>query len=255
MADRYNESKFLHYFLNYYLNIVHVNHIFVYDNQSTDMSQEIVKSYNNTTLIEYDTNNQIRDDVYLQIKNHEWKKYSRGKSVDFVFIVDIDEILYHPTTGGLRGYLQQLRDTMHSSFDIIKPTGYQMYAPDFRETFTYDPLELSCVGKPDDDFSKLAIFNPDRIIDINYFAGCHKCDPISTRSSPVVTLFNTGVKLLHYKYVYGVDYLIERYKLYQRRLSDINKVHGWGKHYLQKIEDIKIQYADAEKDVVSVIDN
>jgi len=249
----WNESKFLHYFLNYYLNIVKVNHVFVYDNQSTDYSQDIVKSYKNTTLIEYDTNNQIRDDIYLQIKNNEWKKHSQNKNVDFVFIVDVDEILHHPS--GLRNHLQTLYNVhkqLHNTIDIAIPTGYQMYADNFRQTFTYDPLEISYEGKPDIDFNKYAIFNPDKISEINYFAGCHKCDPILTSGSSNM-LHDTGIKLLHYKFVYGIDYLIERYELYQKRLSDINKVHGWGRHYLQKIDEIKKQYINAGQDIIPII--
>lgn len=249
----WNENKFLHYFLNYYLNIVKVDHLFVYDNQSTDDSQSIINSYDNTTIIEYDTHNQIRDDVYLQIKNHEWKKYSRGIGVDFVFVVDIDEILYH--SDGLYNYLKSQLKTSEIP-NIIIPHGYQMYSKTFPNTFTHNPLEISHVGKKDIDFNKPAIFNPDTISDINYIAGCHRCNP-TFNSSAIKTLNiksdDENVKLLHYKFVYGVDYLIERYKLYQSRLSSINKVHGWGKHYTQKINKIKEQYEHAGINCVNIV--
>jgi hypothetical protein len=249
----WNEQQFLPYFLNYYANIVEANNIYVYDNQSTDESQKIIKSFKNTKLLIYNTGGQIRDDIYLQIKNNQWKVYSRGKA-DLVIIVDVDEIVYHPN--GLRNILEEIwfnSPSVETRPNLISPFGYQMYSKEFPETFTNNPLEISCFGKPDEEFNKMGIFNPNEIQEINYMAGCHRCGPISFENISVLKIFsNSGIKLLHYKYVVGVDYLIERYEQYKKRLSAVNKEKGWGKHYLSDIQQIKENYKEASFDLINI---
>jgi glycosyltransferase involved in cell wall biosynthesis len=87
----YNEEFILPHLLEYYLKFC--DKIFILDNKSTDKSVEIIDSFPNTEVIEWDSNGQVRDDLYLEIKNNIWKQ-SRGKC-DYVIVGDADEFLYH----------------------------------------------------------------------------------------------------------------------------------------------------------------
>jgi glycosyltransferase involved in cell wall biosynthesis len=83
----YNEELMLPHFINHYRNMG-VKNITIFDNQSTDNSQAIIKQHG-CNLEVYDSNNQIRDDLYLQIKNECWKN---SKS-EWVIVCDIDEFI------------------------------------------------------------------------------------------------------------------------------------------------------------------
>ena len=82
----YNEEVMLPYFINHYQKMG--ANITIYDNFSTDRSQEIITE-SGCTLLTYDSNNQIRDDLYLQIKNNCWKK----SKAEWVIVCDIDEFI------------------------------------------------------------------------------------------------------------------------------------------------------------------
>ena len=87
----YNEERLMPFFLNYYSKFC--DHIVVYDNHSTDTTEEICKSVTNckVTVIKYDTNNSLDDETYLKIKNNVYKDYT----TDYCIVVDLDEFLYH----------------------------------------------------------------------------------------------------------------------------------------------------------------
>ena len=73
----WNESPLLKYFLDYYS---FATKIIIFDNMSSDNSVEIMKGYNNVEICSYNTNEQIRDDIYIEIKNH-YKNYMIMKKI------------------------------------------------------------------------------------------------------------------------------------------------------------------------------
>ena len=85
----FNEEVILQKFIDHYKYQFPNCEIVIYDNQSTDKTKEIAIK-NGCKVLEYDSNNQIRDDLYLEIKNNCWKK----ASTDWVLIVDTDEFIY-----------------------------------------------------------------------------------------------------------------------------------------------------------------
>src|ERR1019366_3564411 len=85
----WNEEYMLPHFLEHYFS-QGVDHITVYDNESTDKSIDICKKYGDkVTTIQYNSNNQIRDDIYLEIKNEAWKKNITNWNI----VVDVDELI------------------------------------------------------------------------------------------------------------------------------------------------------------------
>lgn len=199
----YNEEYMLPFFIKHYKALG--ANITIYDNQSTDRSKEIIEQ-SGCNYRSYDSDNQIRDDLYLQIKNNCWK----ASKADWVIVCDIDELLEIPEHIDL------------SKYSIINTNGYDMLGPPPERMGVYNKM-----------YSKHIMFRPDAINEINYKPGCHGCSPTGNVSGSKETL-----NLLHYKYI-SEDYLLERRKLYAGRLSEINKKHGWGSEY-QEIEKEKI---------------
>jgi len=65
-AVAWNEEKIIEYFLRYYS--AFCDKIVIYDNESTDRTPEIVRSYPNTELRSWSSNNQINENLYLVMK-------------------------------------------------------------------------------------------------------------------------------------------------------------------------------------------
>jgi hypothetical protein len=88
-------------------------------------------------------------------------------------------------------------------------------------------------GIYDDNYSKLVMFDPVAITDINYRIGCHVAKPIGD----VIWDDDTPLTLFHYRNVGGPQRLIERHNLYRPRMSEENLQRQWGHHYLVSDED------------------
>lgn len=212
----WNEELIIPYFLAHYE--AFVDKIFVYDNESTDNSVNLLRSHQKVTVETYSTNNQIRDDVYLDIKNNVWKKYSN--ECDIVIVCDMDEFLFHKN-------IPQLLFKFHNSqCSIIKPTGYDMITENHVFDYQKSLVESVTDGVRNKLFDKLITFKPKDINGINYKGGCHYANPIGNVSYYDVE----GVKLLHYKRL-GLQYVINKMKAYGSRLSDFNKRNGLGYEY------------------------
>ncbi len=221
----WNEEVILPYFLRHYETIA--EKIIVYDNESTDNSLNILKSHSKVEIRTYCSNDQIRDDLYLDIKNNCWKE-SRGQA-DWVIIVDTDEFIYHVDL------IVFLKEKQLEGVTLFKPKGYMMVSEKLPSTqgMIYEELKM---GISQEASSKPVIFNPNKIEEINFSTGAHSCNPTGE-----VKLYESigDLKLLHYK-VLSLEYLLTRARKCKERLSDINKQNNWGKHYL--VDDkIKIE--------------
>lgn len=215
----------LPHFLQYYSSFA--EQITVYDNFSTDQSLEICSRFPKVHTKSYFTNNQIRDDIYLQIKNNSWKQ-SRGLA-DFVIVCDVDEWLYHPQ---LIPFLQEAKEKSVTAFQCI---GYNMIS-EFTPNSQHSLLRDVRAGVRAPSFDKTIIFDPNRIEEINYEVGAHAALPVGELSFDRVSL-----KLLHYKYM-GLSYMIERYRQMGERLSQHNRKFKLGHHYLFSTRKIRKEY-------------
>lgn len=220
----WNEEKILPFVLDYYAPLC--EKIVIMDNESDDNSHEIIKSYSNAEVRTYSSNGEIRDDIYLEIKNNIWKE-SRGKA-DWVIVCDTDEILYHPQL------LSKLDELKSKKVSIIRPHGFDMFAKSFPEKSL---LEITTGIKDNRHFGKCIIFNPNLIEEINYKSGCHKCSP----TGQIKFYKKDDVKLLHYKSL-DLQYLIKRFEIFRERLSNYNIDNKLGKHYLTEKESLKQKY-------------
>lgn len=223
----YNEALLLPYFFRHYGNFV--DKFIIYDNYSTDESETVIRSFATQKEIiinKYNTQNLIRDDIYLKIKNNEWK--ASRNIADFVIICDIDEFLYHPRIIELLIYLKEKK------YSIIKPCGYNMVSTILPSTPTqiYDEITK---GVKDKNSSKAVLFNPNLITEINYAEGCHYCKP----KGKIKEYKNDNhLKLLHFKWI-NLPYVIKKHTEYAKRLSPLNIKKKWGWHYAQSEEKMK----------------
>lgn len=232
----WNEEIILPFTLDYYSGIC--QKIVIMDNESDDNSHSIIKSYPNAEVRTYQSNGEIRDDLYLEIKNNVWKE-SRGKA-DWVIVCDTDEVLYHPNL------VAKLDELKSQGVTIIKPYGYDMYS----ETLPQKSLlEIKNGIKDNRHFRKCIIFNPNMIDEINYNAGCHKCKP----KGEVKFYKKDDIKLLHYKHI-NLEHVLDRYDLLKKRLSPYNIENKLGKHYLFEKQKISMFFNKNLKKTKKVID-
>jgi glycosyltransferase involved in cell wall biosynthesis len=217
----WNEEILMPHFLKHYGEFA--DKIYLYDNGSTDETLQIIKECPQANVKQFNTNNKIRDDAYLVIKNHCWK----NSNADYVIIVDTDEFLYHPD---IRSYLKE-----YSHYDVFAPSYWDMivnHIPQSDEILT----ETAKRGLRQPRSPKMVIFKP-KIEAINYFPGCHAAQPATQK-----LLRNNELKTLHYRY-FTADHLVERFKVYSKRLSNFNKLHKLGYHYLTPEAKLRKKFA------------
>ena len=235
----WNEERMLPFMLDYYEGFV--DYITIYDNYSDDHSEEIVKSYKNTSIIKFSMNGKIDDRVYLQIKNNCWK-HSRGKA-DYVIMCDVDEFIFHED---IHKTLEMLKT---QSFSIVKPFGYNMYSTEYPNHLIGTLITQQVKrGVREPMFDKCVLFDPHAIAEINYKEGAHECHP----TGRVKAYRNEDVKLLHYKNI-GLEQLIKRYRLYASRLSQENIENKLGIEYLKKEQLIIQDFKENEQNAIEII--
>lgn len=224
----YNEEYILPHLLRHYSTFCEKIHII--DNMSTDRSVEIVNYFANTEIIPYNSNEEVRDDIYLNIKNNVWKR-SIGDA-DYVIVGDADEFLYH------ENIVKFLTESFEKGITLFKPEGYHMIGDEdlilSSDDNIFEKVTEGIIGSSND---KLMLFDCNKITQINYSFGCHFANPVGQ----VVLSTNKDLKMLHYKYLGLVDF-IPKQKLRGDRLSHFNKVNGLGSYYLYDSQQHKDEY-------------
>jgi glycosyltransferase involved in cell wall biosynthesis len=225
----YNEEVMLPFFLRHYLSFC--DRITIYDNCSTDGTDDILQRYNRNrvSVVKWDSNNQVRDDLYLKIKNNCWKH----SIADWVIICDVDELVYGWTDPGEN--------------TIISPDWCEMVS----ERIPNGPkqiYEYINEGVPQGQVTKCIMFKPERINEINYHPGCHGINAVGD----VQVLHTPAMKILHYKFL-SMNYVKERHRLFGQRMSDINKKNRWGVQYEFNDDQKRMQWEDLWNRRVKVI--
>lgn len=205
----WNESETIHLTVKHYKEFC--DKVVIYDNYSTDNTREIAESLGADVRL-FGEKGQLSDKWYLKIKNHCWKE----SDADWVIICDADEILYHPYL------LMNLELSYNRGYTIFNTYGWNVFSNSMPgKSF----LELQS-GFHDKNYSKNVIFNPKEIREINYGYGCHQSQPRgNVKWSPITPV------LFHYRNIGGVEALVQRHKMYRKRLSNLNKELNLGIHY------------------------
>jgi len=210
------------YFFRHYNDLV--DRFFIFDNGSTDGTLEMLSGDERVSVIHWDVKGDSFVEEARELNNNFWKP-SRALA-DWVFVVDVDEHLYHPD---LRTHLANCSRDNATAISVI---GYDMVTDKFP---TEDkPLwQLVTRGIRFSPFDKFAIFDPSAIDETNYGPGRH----ISSPTGRVVLERRQPVMLLHYKRL-GADYLCERNELLSKGLRSRDISETWGYHYLIPRDEI-----------------
>jgi glycosyltransferase involved in cell wall biosynthesis len=201
--------------------------VFIYDNHSDDLTREIAAELG-AIVRTFGKPGTLDDQAYLDIKNNCWKT----SKADWVIVVDDDEILYHPDLG----FHLELATVMGST--IFRPQGFNIHSDEMpKESF----LEI-LTGEPNENYSKLCIFNPKQVKEIRYNFGCHAARPVGN-----LVYDKANLILLHYRNIGGVERLITRHREYEKRLSEINRRYNLGHHYTESEQSKRSQWEELSK--------
>jgi glycosyltransferase involved in cell wall biosynthesis len=227
----HNEETFLPYFFRHYKSFA--DHIVILDNHSTDGSFKICEQEANH-VEKLDSDGLHRIDLMTSLKNSYWKSL---KDFDWVFIVDIDEIVYHPN---MLGFLENAKE---QGCTVLKPTAYQMICDAYptgdgqiTEIMPYGVLSteevcqafLTC-----NNFDKKCVISPKDIVETNYGPGAH----YARMAGRVKELADPDLKLLHYRLL-GLDYLLSKNRMRAKRLIAEKVAEGSSVHYLKSEEEL-----------------
>jgi glycosyltransferase involved in cell wall biosynthesis len=216
----YNEEIMLPKFIEWYRERFHNCKIVVYDNYSTDNTEQIALQ-NNCEVIKYDSNGEIRDDLYLEIKNNCWKE----ATTDWVLICDVDELVNISKN--------DLENESINGTTIVKSEAWNMI-----NTEDNPDLKLTNIkwGSRVRQYDKFFIFNKVFVTEINYDPGCHTANP-----KGFIKFSQNKYKMYHFRAL-SEDYLVKRNKSFAERLSEKNLKNKWGYQYLEPEESMRKGY-------------
>ncbi|MCB1864762.1 MAG: glycosyltransferase family 2 protein [Chromatiales bacterium] len=215
-ALSWNDGRMVDYFLRHYEPFV--DRFFIYDDGSTDGTRDTFAARDDVEL-----RPQLRRYPESWVKsalhfyNECWME-SRGVA-DWVFIVNLDEHLYHPR---MRDYLSECRA---AGVTAIPSLGFQMVSAGFPDTDVPLYRELT-MGAPWSQMSKMQIFNPNAVIATNFGPGRHR----ARFEGDICIPQRNEVLNLHYKYL-GLDRLHDRHGALRARLGPLDIQNRWGHRY------------------------
>lgn len=235
----WNEGAMIRFFLRHYEPIV--DRFVIFDDHSTDGTAEILRSHPKVELRTF--RRRMRDSLVLSmlaVYDEAWKE-SRGRA-DWVIVTNIDEHLHH---ADLAGYLDSCRK---AGVTAIPSLGYQMIADVFPPTSARLCAAVTR-GAPSSPMSKLDLFNPDAVRQINYTPGRHRAWPEGDIRWPA----RDEVLNLHYKYL-GLDYTSTRNAAMKSGLGKVDRRRGWGLHYLWNKTELEEDWQDVASRAVDIGD-
>lgn len=230
-ANCWNEMKILPFVVDYWKRFV--TKAFVYDNGSTDGSVEFLQSFDWIEVRHFDSDG-FNDQTIVNLKNTEWKRESLN--ADWVVVCDIDECIYH---NDIQNVLQTLKD---NHICRIEPIWIEMVSEEFPIYEEGKLLHEICKRGKKGSESKFSIFDPSKVHDMGYVVGCHKAHTIF-KPNVQAKEDKVSLYLFHCKQL-NVEYVINRYKDLQERLSALNRRNKWGVQYLYTIDKIKSDHTN-----------
>jgi hypothetical protein len=218
----YNESALLPHTIKHYKHILPSCKITIYDNESTDNSVEIAKSYG-CNVISWNSNNIIDDYKYREIKNNCWKNIDSG----WIIVADMDEFLYVSEN--------KLIEEMNNGTTILTVKGIDMIGESMSKNLSDINLQKITKYVNNDEESKYLCFLREEIQEMNYNLGAHLIEPIGNIVYSSKKYYNRHMCNL------GLQYLIDKMiKRYER--SELMRANNLAIHYINDIEKITNNY-------------
>jgi len=224
----HNEEKILPYFIRHYSQF---GSITIFDNYSTDNSVTIAKK-SNVHIFQFSTDNEFREDILTNIRNICWKE----SKADWVMVVDIDEFIYHKN-------LIQILETIEGT--VILPRMFNMYSDTFPTTEgqIYDEVKYGVEFN-----SKMSLFRPKELKEINYEPGMHFANPEGNFNLN----FTSPIIEMHFKNL-GQEYVNNHNAYINTRQSEVNRQNGWNWHLANTPEQTAQDFLIAKTKLIKVI--
>lgn len=190
------------FFLRHYAEFC--DRITVFDDNSTDGTQAIVQACAKAKLEKYPYATGLDDCDFIRFARQTYPQ-ARGQA-DWVIWVDPDEFLYHPKL------VDTLENLLKNGVQVPAMRGFQMISTFFPrdDRQIWEQIDQ---GIEDPTYAKPCVFRPD--CDMQWHPGKHYVHGNFNRGG------NTGLKLLHYRYL-GLDYLKRRHAKNYARCSKAN---------------------------------
>jgi len=211
----YNEEKILPFFFQHYEKFV--DRFYVFDNYSTDRTEEICKKRKDVIFRRWDSKGKMDSFQLTEMRNKIWKKSITP--CDFVLVVDADEFLYHKN---MKSVLSKMKKNICT---VAKPVGFGMLSSKFPVDNILITEQIK-KGIRTPMMDKCVLFDPKQILNMSFGLGSHNCLP----EGYVRVYRDENLKLLHYKAL-GIDYSLERKQLFRKRVPKKNLKMGISKHY------------------------
>lgn len=220
----YNEELIIQYTINHYKNRFPNCIITIYDNMSTDNSELIAKN-NNCNVIKFNTNGVDNELIKKNIINTCWKDINKG----WIIVADMDEWLDID--------MNILIDEYNKGTTILSIHGCDMIGES--DSILLDDIELNSINKYIDNpyLSKNICFLREKIINMNYNTGHHKCKPCSNK----LIKFSDKIYNLKHMNFLGLPYITNKIINRYKRNLEMQKIK-LNVHYTDDVNKITEQY-------------
>lgn len=232
----YNEEVILPHTINHYKKYLPSCTFTIFDNYSTDGSEELARSLG-CRVVKWNTNNEINDLKLVELKNNCWKHVDKG----WVVVCDIDEWLCIDE--------KSLDHEEKNGTTIISTHGVDMIANSMSSILNDINIHQEHYGILNKWHSKYVCFRPSEIQDINFDVGAHSCSPCG------------NIKYSEPYLIKHMNWLGLRYKIRQNKTrferSEKMRSMGLAIHYKKNEEEIIVKfnnYLDKRKDISSLCD-
>lgn len=200
-----------------------VDEYWVFDDHSTDGTQELLKANPRVKLLEYDQPEGLYEEINQFLIYREYPK-AIGK-FDWVMVPDPDEfIVANGTTpteccGGIKPVMEAAKA---DDIGVIITSGFNLLGPEFPKDDGHSQIyELNPTGVRAPIYSKPIVFRPE--ITVRFMRGKHQLEHCNPKS-----YMSPRLKLLHARY-FGSDHTRKRNAINYHRLGLLNgdKGPGW----------------------------
>lgn len=212
--------------------------ITVYDNESKDGSVDLAKALG-CRVVEFATDGELQDETYVEVKSNCWKE----SEADWVIIVDLDEWLE------IRPIDLDVYEA--AGVSIVKALGTSLVWKNDTTDLNDTPYK---VNHPDPGYDKACLFDRRQVTAYHVGIGAHT---LENSAGQVHWLHDADPPLpppllYHVKY-FSQEYLLERHRKYNARLSKVNQEKGWGVHYVDESrKHIPQRFIDERENAVPV---
>ena len=230
----FNEEILLPKTVEHYRRYIPNCKITIYDNESTDNSVNIARSLG-CSIVSWNSKNEINDIMYRDIKNTCWKDVDNG----WIIMADMDEWLCVSQ--------QDLLDEYNHDTTILTVKGFNMIGDSKRVDLSDIDVHGLTWGIYHSAESKSLCFLREKIQEINYSCGAHRCIP---KGEIVYSEKNYINKHIVYP---GVDFWINKNISRFVRAESMRKI-GMATHYSNNIDNLITHHKNIQNAKHKIID-